>query len=93
MTPELGRGEKLAASSQRNHAKMDSALVRAVRTFFPHFSSPETVRESAPSGPEQASVELQVVILEWLATADKLAVHLAQVRQVDHRAKWLWPAT
>ena len=34
-------------------------------------------------GAGQARIELQVVILEWLGTADKLAVHLAQVSQVD----------
>jgi hypothetical protein len=39
--------------------------------------------QSEPSGPEQASFELQVVILELLMTAAKLAVHLAQVSQVD----------
>jgi hypothetical protein len=34
-------------------------------------------------GAEQAHIELQVVNLEKLGTADKLAVHLAQVSQVD----------
>ena len=39
--------------------------------------------QSEPSGPVQASMELQVVIMEWLGTTAKLAVHLAQVSQVD----------
>ena len=34
-------------------------------------------------GAEQARIELQVVILEWLGTAVILADHLAQVSQVD----------
>jgi hypothetical protein len=34
-------------------------------------------------GAEQARIVLQVVILEWLGTAAKLAVHLAQVSQVE----------
>jgi hypothetical protein len=33
---------------------------------------------------EQARIELQVVIWKWFETAAKLAVHLAQVSQVDH---------
>ena len=41
------------------------------------------VRKVSQVGAEQASIELQVVILEWLGTAAKLAVHLAQVSQVD----------
>ena len=40
------------------------------------------VRKVSQVGPEQASVELQVVIFEWLGTAAKLAVHLDQVIQV-----------
>jgi len=40
-------------------------------------------------GAEQARIELQVVILEWLGTADKLAAHLAQVSQVD-QVPWAW---
>src|SRR5262249_25917538 len=32
---------------------------------------------------KQASTELQVVTLEWLGTTDNLAVHSAQVSQVD----------
>jgi len=35
-------------------------------------------------GGDQARIELQVVIFEWLGTADKLAVHLAQVSQVGY---------
>jgi len=42
------------------------------------------VHKVSQVGAEQASIELQVVILEWLGTAAKLAVHLAQVSQVDH---------
>ena len=38
----------------------------------------------AQSEPEKTRIELQVDILEWLGTAAKLAVHLAQVSQVDN---------
>jgi hypothetical protein len=79
----LGRGDKSAAFFYRHLAKLPSALVRAVRTFFYNFLRLCVCARSEPSGPEQASIELQVVILEWLGTAAKLAVHLAQVSQVD----------
>jgi hypothetical protein len=42
------------------------------------------VHKVSQVGAEQARIELQVVISEWLGTADKLAVHLAPVSQVDH---------
>ena len=41
------------------------------------------VRKVSQVGAKQARIELQVVILEWLGTAAKLTVHLAQVSQVD----------
>jgi hypothetical protein len=41
------------------------------------------VHKVSQVGAEQAHIELQVVILEWLGTAAILAVHLAQVSQVD----------
>jgi hypothetical protein len=41
------------------------------------------VHKVSQVGAEQASIELQVVILEWLGAAANLAVHLAQVSQVD----------
>ena len=41
------------------------------------------VRKVSQVGAEQAGIELQVVIMERLGTAAKLAVHLAQVSQVD----------
>ena len=41
------------------------------------------VHKVSQVGAEQARIELQVVILEWLGTAAKLTVHLAQVSQVD----------
>ena len=41
------------------------------------------VHKVSQVGAEQARIELQVVILEWLGTAAILAVHLAQVSQVD----------
>src|SRR5262249_13071430 len=47
-------------------------------------------RDFRSSGLEQARIELQVVILEWLGTAAKLALHLAHVSQVDHFARALW---
>jgi hypothetical protein len=47
------------------------------------------VREVSQVGLQQAGIELQVVILDWLETAAKLAVHLAQVSQVDYRATGL----
>ena len=59
------------------------ALVRPVRTVFHNFLRLCVCAQSEPSGAEQARIELQVVILEWLGTAAKLAVHLAQVSQVD----------
>jgi hypothetical protein len=46
------------------------------------FFRPVCVREVSQVGAEQVSMALQVVILEWLGTAAKLAVHLAQVSQV-----------
>ena len=58
--------------------------MRAVRTFFPQFPSPVCVHKVSQVGAEQAHIELQVVILEWLGTAAILAVHLAQVSQVDN---------
>src|SRR6516164_6650016 len=63
---------------------MTSALVRPVRTFCPQFPLPVCVHKVSQVGAEQARIELQVVILEWLGTAAKLTVHLAQVSQVDH---------
>ena len=51
--------------------------------IFPQFPSPVCVHKVSQVGAEQARIELQVVILEWLGTVDKLAVHLAQVSQVD----------
>jgi hypothetical protein len=54
---------------------------------FAHFSTflfACVCAQSEPSGPEKASIELQAVVLEYLGTAAKLAVHLAQVSQVDH---------
>jgi hypothetical protein len=42
------------------------------------------VHKVSQVGAEQARIELQVVILEWLGAAAILAVHLAQVSQVDH---------
>ena len=50
---------------------------------FPQFSSPVCVYKVSQVGAEQARIALQVVILEWLGTAAKLTVHLAQVSQVD----------
>ena len=41
------------------------------------------MREVSQVGLKQGSIGLQVVILEWLGTTDKLAVHLAQVSQVE----------
>ena len=67
----------------REFTKTRHALVRPVRTFFPNFRSPVCVHEVSQVGAEQAQIELQVVILEWLGTAAKLTVHLAQVSQVD----------
>ena len=58
-------------------------LGEASSHIFPQFCSPETVREVIQVGAEPASMELQVVTLEWLGTADKLAVHLAQVSQLE----------
>jgi hypothetical protein len=61
------------------------------------------VRKVSQVGAEQAGIGLQVVIMERLGTAAKLAVHLAQVSQVEQlslirveeggqRAKWRgWP--
>jgi hypothetical protein len=40
------------------------------------------VHKVSQVGAEKARIELQVVILKWLGTADKLVAHLAQVRQV-----------
>jgi hypothetical protein len=40
-----------------------------------------SVHKVSQVGAEQARTELQVVILEWLGTTAKLAVHLAQVSQ------------
>jgi hypothetical protein len=54
---------------------------------FSTISFPCVRPQSEPSGPEQARIELQIVILEWLGTAAILAVHLAQVSQVD-QAPW-----
>ena len=60
---------------------------------------PETVRQSAPSGLERASRELQVVTWEWLETDRQIGFHLAQMRQVDTRRQQnfqprqtIWPA-
>ena len=50
---------------------------------FPQFPSPVCVHKVSQVGAAQARIELQVVILEWLGTAAKLTVHLAQVSQVD----------
>jgi hypothetical protein len=50
---------------------------------FPQFASPVCVHKVSQVGAEQPRIELQVVILEWLGTAAILAVHLAQVSQVD----------
>jgi hypothetical protein len=41
------------------------------------------VRKVSQVDAEEAGIELQVVIMERLGTAAKLAVHLAQVSQVD----------
>ena len=60
--------ERFGESSSRTFSTIFFACVRA---------------QSEPSGLEKASIQLQVVILEWLGTADKLAVHLALVSQVD----------
>jgi len=52
------------------------------------------VRKVSQVGAEQARIELQVVILERLETDAKLAVHLAQVSQVDQvqRQAVRWPS-
>ena len=76
-------GRNLQNSAVRLLTKEAINVVRAVRTFFYNFVRLCVCAPSEPSGPEQASIELQVVILEWLGTAAKLAVHLAQVSQVD----------
>jgi hypothetical protein len=50
---------------------------------FAYLSSPVCVRKVSQVGLNEPASELQVVILEWLGTAAKLAAHLAQVSQVD----------
>jgi hypothetical protein len=67
----------------RESTKPRYALVSPVRTFFRNFPSPVCVHKVSQVGAEQARIELQVVILERLGTADNLAAHLAQVSQVD----------
>jgi hypothetical protein len=51
--------------------------------FCRFFCSPETLRQSAPSRLDPASLRLEVVIWERFGTVDKNAIHLAQVSQVD----------
>ena len=49
----------------------------------PFFFGRVCVRKVSQVDAEEAGIELQVVIMERLGTAAKLAVHLAQVSQVD----------
>ena len=71
-------------------AKSEASTTSAIRSgetsshVFPQFPSPVCVHKVSQVGAEQARIELQGVILEWLGAAAILAVHLAQVSQVDH---------
>jgi hypothetical protein len=66
------------------HTKFRYALVSPSWQEMHFFLRPcVCVREVSQVGAEQAGIELQVVILERLGMAAKLAVHLAQVSQVE----------
>ena len=54
--------------------------------FCRFFCSPESVRQSAPSGFDTAGLRLEVVTWKGLGTVDQTAIHLAQVRQVEEVA-------
>ena len=81
-------GSRASIQSDRHRAlarvyKTALCFGEASSHVFPHFPSPVCVHKVSQVGAEQARIDLQVVILEWLVTAAILAVHLAQVSQVD----------
>ena len=81
-------------NARRFYNIVQGVLVSPVRTFFHNFLR-LCVHKVSQVGAEQARIELQVVILEWLGTAAKLTVHLAQVSQVDQVQRQVvrWPSS
>jgi len=61
----------LSAPFSQNACRFGETISHVTRQF----PSPVCVCKVSQVGAEQASIELQVVILEWLGTADKLAVN------------------